>query len=157
MPRKEDRPFVWAIRARLDVSNFAPAEAKIVSYDNWSSLHLSAVVPCIRQIIHEHGIFAPVIDARGILPCQSARFLFNAHIVDSGLEGRRLWDSFESFGVFGTHQFRLFLEALEFLQGRETFWISLGLKNFCSPFIVLILAFAIEFFRYIHRDTPDFF
>jgi hypothetical protein len=62
--------------------------------------------------------------------------LSNAHIVESRFERGGLRDLSKPFGVFGAHQFRLFLESFEFLQTWEIFGIRFGLQNLCRTFIV---------------------
>jgi len=75
-------------------------------------LHLSSVVPCIWQIIHESRVFTAVVDSSRILSRQCTFILTYSHIVYSVLEGGCLRDAVEL--VDESHVFGLFFEDFQF-------------------------------------------
>jgi hypothetical protein len=89
-------PLILPLFDWSDVADFTPTESSTLDVSE-DEIHFGSVVPCIREVVHESGIFASVINSSCILARQSAFLLVNAHVIEPIFERRGYWCPFEAF------------------------------------------------------------
>jgi hypothetical protein len=113
--------------------------------------HFGAMVPRVRKVIHQGGVFAPIVDTGVVLSAESTLVLIDSHVVVSVFEGRSNRGAGESGVKFLTQMSRLLLENFQFVKFGEVFRVLFGLENVSGTFIVYKLFTDIARSTFIHH------
>ena len=122
MPREEHNVSAALSGISEHIAHFALAE------------DFGPAIPGVREVVHQHGIFRTVVDARHVLPRARGRLHLHADAIEAVVEEGRLRHTVEVVSV--AQGFGLLLKELQLFERGVVFRVGDWLEDLCGTSVV---------------------